>query len=72
MRLYLFHLGRTSSGSPAPGYLIQTDDGQNILVDSGFPRGMVGTEPPVLDPRSQRGTASLAQHLGSCQLVLGW
>jgi N-acyl homoserine lactone hydrolase len=31
-----------ASGTPFPGYLIQTDDGQNILVDSGFPPEVTG------------------------------
>jgi N-acyl homoserine lactone hydrolase len=39
MRLYLFQLAiHPASGIPAPGYLIQTDDGDNILIDTGFPR----------------------------------
>jgi len=29
------------SGTPYPGYLIQTDDGANVLVDTGFPPGIV-------------------------------
>lgn len=28
------------SGAPVPGYLIQTDAGQNVLVDTGFPRDL--------------------------------
>jgi N-acyl homoserine lactone hydrolase len=43
MRLYLLVYGRNeASGSPAPGYLIQTDDGSNVLVDTGFSRETVG------------------------------
>ena len=39
MRLYLFQLAlHPASGIPAPGYLIQTDDGHNVLIDTGFPR----------------------------------
>jgi N-acyl homoserine lactone hydrolase len=37
MRLYVMQLGLGGTGSPFPGYLIQTDDGKNVLVDSGFP-----------------------------------
>lgn len=45
MRLYVMQLGlSTQTGSPIPGYLIQTDDGKNVLVDSGFPRTMIGQE----------------------------
>jgi N-acyl homoserine lactone hydrolase len=49
MRLYLMQLGLSDSGSPVPGYLIQTDDGKNILVDTGYPehdyRGPNATRP---------------------------
>ena len=37
MRLYVMQLGLGETGSPVPGYLIQTDDGKNILIDSGYP-----------------------------------
>ena len=37
MRLYVMQLGLSDTGSPVPGYLIQTDDGKNILIDSGYP-----------------------------------
>lgn len=43
MRLYLFIYGRYETGDmPAPGYLIQTDDGTNILVDTGLSRETIG------------------------------
>jgi N-acyl homoserine lactone hydrolase len=43
MRLYLLNFGsNAASGTPYPGYLIQTDDGKNILVDTGFPPEMTG------------------------------
>ena len=39
MRLYMLYLGTMQPGDiPVPGYLIQTDEGINILVDSGWPR----------------------------------
>lgn len=42
MRLYIMQLGlHHVSGSPYPGYLIQTDDGSNILIDTGFGPKMV-------------------------------
>lgn len=37
MRLYVMQLGLSDIGSPCPGYLIQTDDGKNVLIDSGYP-----------------------------------
>jgi N-acyl homoserine lactone hydrolase len=43
MRLYLLVYARNeASGSPAPGYLIQTGDGINVLVDTGLPRETIG------------------------------
>ena len=43
MRLYVLQMGLSpQTGSPIPAYLIQTDDGTNVLVDSGFPRAMIG------------------------------
>lgn len=43
MRLYLFHLATMQPDDiPVPAYLIQTDEGQNILIDSGFPEGFAG------------------------------
>lgn len=43
MRLYLLQYGTNpANGNPFPGYLIRTDDGTNILIDTGFPREMVG------------------------------
>lgn len=68
MRLYLFHLGKTGSGSPAPGYLIQTDDGQNILIDSGFPHAMIGREPP---PGRAGPRAAEADFIGNRLAELG-
>ena len=56
MRLYLFLYGvHSANGNPFPGYLIQTDDGTNVLVDTGFGKEMIGaykqrTEPgPKID-----------------------
>ncbi|MER8062525.1 MULTISPECIES: N-acyl homoserine lactonase family protein [unclassified Streptomyces] len=42
MRLHLFKLGTTPIGAPVPGYLVQTDDGTNVLVDTGFSRTAAG------------------------------
>ena len=49
-------LGLRDNGAPYPGYLIQTGDGTNVLVDTGFPaaayRGEASESPPwpKLDP----------------------
>jgi N-acyl homoserine lactone hydrolase len=40
--LYIMQVGMNlATGSPYPSYLIQTDDGSNILVDTGFGPQMV-------------------------------
>ncbi len=42
MRLYLLNLATMQPGNvPVPGYFIQTDDGANILIDTGWPRSFV-------------------------------
>jgi N-acyl homoserine lactone hydrolase len=54
MRLYIMQLGENpASGVPYPGYLIQANDGTNILVDTGFPPGIVeaGRAPGYQGPR---------------------
>jgi N-acyl homoserine lactone hydrolase len=52
MRLYLLQLALLQPlGIPVPGYLIQTDDGTNVLVDTGFPHSCIerppGPQPPL-------------------------
>jgi len=37
VRLYLLQLALIEDGTPIPGYLIQTSDGKNILIDTGYP-----------------------------------
>ncbi len=42
MRLYLLKLGTMQPGDvPVAGYVIQMDDGINVLVDTGFPQSFV-------------------------------
>jgi N-acyl homoserine lactone hydrolase len=56
MRLYLMRVGTVGrTGAPVPVYLIETDDGQRVLVDTGYARDRAGayrtdpTEPIRLD-----------------------
>lgn len=42
MKLYFMQLGSASAGGPVPGYLVQTDDGKNVLIDSGYPQDRYG------------------------------
>lgn len=37
VRLYILQLALIEDGTPIPGYLIQTSDNKNILIDTGFP-----------------------------------
>jgi N-acyl homoserine lactone hydrolase len=51
MRLYLLRLGvMTGIQAPIPAYLIRTDDGVNVLVDSGFGPGGVRDERISVEP----------------------
>src|SRR5215207_3945332 len=51
MRLYLLQLGMLPDlgNSPIPGYLIQTDDGKNVLIDTGYPRTLRGRQAKAAD-----------------------
>jgi hypothetical protein len=45
MKLYLMQLALLQPlGVPVPGYLIQTEDRANILIDTGFPRRFMQDE----------------------------
>ncbi|GCE07153.1 N-acyl homoserine lactonase family protein [Dictyobacter aurantiacus] len=37
VRLYMLQLALGTEGTPVPGYLIQTGNGKNILIDTGVP-----------------------------------
>lgn len=51
MRLYLLLYGTNSAnGTPFPGYLIQTGDGTNVLVDTGFGKEIVGAHKQSSEP----------------------
>ncbi|MBA2737161.1 MAG: N-acyl homoserine lactonase family protein [Pyrinomonadaceae bacterium] len=48
MKLYLMQLATLQPGNiPVPAYLVQTDDGANILIDSGFPLDFVANAPEL-------------------------
>jgi len=53
MKLYVMQLAMLEPlGVPVPGYLIQTDDGRNVLVDSGFPAAFIEHPPGPVGPLS--------------------
>lgn len=80
MRLYLMRLGSLRGGNaPIPAYLIQTDDGRNVLVDTGFPRSFVGAhrqddKSPVIMDERDTALAQLAEislGVGDIHAVIG-
>ena len=51
MKLYLMPLALMQPlGVPVPGYVIQTEEGQTILVDSGFPHSFIDHPPAAVGP----------------------
>lgn len=51
MKLFLLHLGFLQPlGVPIPGYVIQTDEGINVLVDTGFPYSFIAEPPGPMGP----------------------
>lgn len=53
MKLYVMQLAMLEPlGVPVPGYLIQTGDGKNVLVDSGFPAAFIEHPPGPAGPLS--------------------
>ena len=70
MRLYLFQMAlMPTNGIPAPSYLIQTDDGANVLIDTGFSKHF---EAPSMDLRlavdlGTLGAGARREH-GCCML----
>ena len=69
-RLYLMQLGTSTipTTPPTPGsagcYLVQTNDGKNILIDSGLPADY--TPPPGSPPRENE--KSVLEHLVDLKL----
>ena len=63
MRLSLLQLGVfAGADAPVPGYLVQTDDGVTILIDTGCPRGMIGMQ-------KQAATQVLAAFPGDARMA---
>jgi N-acyl homoserine lactone hydrolase len=45
MKLYLLHLGSMiADDTPIPGYLVQLDDGTNVVIDTGYRPGSFGED----------------------------
>ena len=70
MRLYVMQMGiNPQLGSPVPAYLVQLDDGTNVLIDSGFPRGHVGAY--YQEPRTTNFVVEEADYIVNRLAVLG-
>lgn len=68
-RLYLFQLATIGGGRPVPGYLIQTGDGINVLIDTGFPKSMIGeTDRPGRMPVSMKESEYVVNQLAALGL----
>jgi N-acyl homoserine lactone hydrolase len=70
-RLYLFQLATITVGGsrPVPGYLIQTGDGINVLIDTGFPKSMIGeTARPGRPPVSMKESEYVVNQLAALGL----
>src|SRR4030088_1874320 len=50
MNLFLMRLALIQGIAPVPGYLVQTDDGVNVLVDTGVPKPPAGAPADPASP----------------------
>ncbi len=67
MRLYLMVLAVSGpQGDPVPSYLIQTDDGANVLIDTGFSPEMIALSQQGDDAGQQiRDVTPVTEHLAA-------
>jgi N-acyl homoserine lactone hydrolase len=73
MRLYLLTLGTVvATGAPVPAYLIETDDGRRVLVDTGYSRSAPDKGPIRVAPGQaiDRQLAALGVPLDGIQYVV--
>lgn len=51
MKLFLLKLGTLQPlGAPVAGYLVATDDGKHVLIDTGLPQRFIEHPPPPMGP----------------------
>ncbi len=67
MRLYLFQMGIFGKEpTPVPAYLIQTDDGTNVVIDTGFAPEMIAASRQPDNPGMPITDAvSITEHLAA-------
>lgn len=72
MKLFVLQLGLLQPlRIPVPGYLIQTAEGENILVDSGFPESYIHDPPGPLGPLELRAEVRPEDHVVARLAELG-
>jgi N-acyl homoserine lactone hydrolase len=72
MKLYLLPLAYLQPlGVPIVGYLIQTDDGLNILIDSGLPYSYIESPPEPMGPLKLEVEMRPKDHITSRLAELG-
>src|ERR1041384_7468551 len=49
MRLLQFVVAYVQDAHPVPAYLVRTDDGRNVLIDTGYRAGSYGEAPGAAD-----------------------
>jgi len=70
MRLYLMVLAIFGPGDPVPSYLIRTDDGINVLIDTGFsPEMIAASQQPGTTGQHIRDAIPITDHLATLGLV---
>jgi len=66
MQLYLLRIATMGENTPIPCYLIRTDEGKNILIDTGLAPDMVAAaQAPGYQGPPLRDFVSVVDHLGA-------
>ncbi len=72
-RLYLIQVASmTPANIPVPCYLVQTNDGKNILIDSGLPSDDFQTPPGLPVPVMDKNVIEQLAILGLQPLISIW
>ena len=70
MRLYLMVLAIFGQGDPVPSYLIRTDDGINVLIDTGFsPEMIAASQQSDTTEQYIRDAVPITDHLATLGLT---
>jgi N-acyl homoserine lactone hydrolase len=70
VRLYLFQIAIFGKvPTPVPAYLIQTDDGTNVVVDTGFPPEITTAPPPDRPNMGIHDVIPIRTHLAGLGII---